>query len=101
MQVFHDKEHRLLGGDAQHDGQEGMQGLLLLLLSRHRQGGIVGRQWERERSVVRSGTVSASGRPYCTKKPSSLLSLCGGDSSRSKRSATRSSRSMSGYKALC
>ena len=41
VQVFHDKEHRLLGGNAHHDGQESMQGLLLLLLGRRRQGGIV------------------------------------------------------------
>jgi hypothetical protein len=48
VQVFHDKEHRLLGGNAQHDCQEGMQGLLLLLLGRHRQGDIVGAQRQGE-----------------------------------------------------
>ena len=48
VQVFHDKEHGLLRGDAQQDRQEGVQGLLLLLLGRQRQGGIVGGQWEGE-----------------------------------------------------
>jgi hypothetical protein len=32
VQVFHDKEHRLLGGDSEQNRQEGLQGLLLLLL---------------------------------------------------------------------
>jgi hypothetical protein len=32
VQVFHNKEHRLLRGDAQQDRQQGVQGLLLLLL---------------------------------------------------------------------
>ena len=49
MQVFHDKEHRLLRGDAQQDRQQGVQGLLLLLLGRHGQGGIVRRQREGEK----------------------------------------------------
>ena len=48
VQVFHDEEHRLLGGDAQQDRQEGVQGLLLLLLGRYSQGGIVRGQRERE-----------------------------------------------------
>src|SRR5215831_2585272 len=48
VQVFHDKEHRLLGGDAQQDRQEGVQGLLLLLLRRYGQGSIVSRQREGE-----------------------------------------------------
>jgi hypothetical protein len=34
VQVLHDKEHRLLRSDAQQDGQQGVQGLLLLLLGR-------------------------------------------------------------------
>jgi hypothetical protein len=38
MEIFHDKEYRLLGGDAQQDRQEGVQGLLLLLLGRYGQG---------------------------------------------------------------
>ena len=41
VQVFHDKEHGLLRGDAQQDRQQGVQRLLLLLLGRHGQGGIV------------------------------------------------------------
>jgi hypothetical protein len=48
VQVFHDKEHRLLGGDVQQDRQDGVQGLLLLLFGRHSQGGIVRRQREGE-----------------------------------------------------
>jgi hypothetical protein len=32
VQVFHDEEHRLLGGNAPQDGQQGMQGLLFLQL---------------------------------------------------------------------
>src|SRR5262249_31430858 len=48
VQVFHDKEHRLLGGDAQEDRQEGLQRLLLLLLRRFGQRGIISGQWERE-----------------------------------------------------
>jgi hypothetical protein len=32
VQVFHDKQHWLLGGGVQHHGQESVQGLLLLLL---------------------------------------------------------------------
>ena len=63
------------------------------------QGGIVRRQRQRRR-VARRGTVSASGRPYCTTCPSSLLSFCCGVSFRSKRSTTRSSRSISGYRAV-
>ena len=35
VQVFHDKEQGLLGGNAPHDRQEGVQRLLLLLLGRH------------------------------------------------------------------
>jgi hypothetical protein len=46
VQVFHDKEHRLLGRNAQQDRQEGVQGLLLLLLGRRRQGRIV--RWQRQ-----------------------------------------------------
>ena len=100
VQVFHHKEHRLLGGNAQQDRQQGVQGLLLLLLGRHGQGRIVSVSG-RERSAAKRGTASASGRPYCTRNPSSLRSFCCGDSSRSKRSATRSSRSIMGYKAVC
>ena len=40
MEIFHDEEHRLLGGNVHQDGQEGPQGLLLLLLGRHGQGRI-------------------------------------------------------------
>jgi hypothetical protein len=35
MEVFHDEEHGLLGGNAQQDRQQGMQGLLLLLRGRY------------------------------------------------------------------
>jgi hypothetical protein len=38
VQVFHDKEHRLLGRNAQQDRQEGVQDLLLLLFGRPGQG---------------------------------------------------------------
>jgi hypothetical protein len=48
VQVFHDKKHRLLGSDTEQDRQEGVQGLLLLLFRRHRQGGIVRGQRKRE-----------------------------------------------------
>jgi hypothetical protein len=48
MQVFHDEQHRLLGGDAQQNGQEGLQGLLLLLLGRHGQGGVGSGQRQRQ-----------------------------------------------------
>src|SRR5262245_41834322 len=44
VQVFHDKEHGLLGRNAQQRRQESLQGLLLLLLRRHGQGGIVSSQ---------------------------------------------------------
>jgi hypothetical protein len=45
VQVFHDKEQGLLRGDVQQDRQQGLEGLLLLLLGRHGQGGIISRQW--------------------------------------------------------
>ena len=48
MQVFHDKEQGLLRGDAQQDRQQGLEGLLLLRLGRHGQGGIIRRQWQGE-----------------------------------------------------
>jgi hypothetical protein len=48
VQVFHDKEHGLLDGDAQENRQEGLQGLLLLLRGRHGQGSIVGAQRQGE-----------------------------------------------------
>jgi hypothetical protein len=48
VQVFHDKQHRLLGGDAQQNRQEGVQGLLLLLSGRSGQGSIALGQWEGE-----------------------------------------------------
>jgi hypothetical protein len=48
MQVFHHKEHRLLGRNAQQDRQESVQRSLLLLLGRPGQGGVVGGQWEGE-----------------------------------------------------
>src|SRR5262245_26915527 len=48
VQIFHDKEHRLLRGNAPQDRQQGVQRLLLLLLRRYGQGGIVRRQRERE-----------------------------------------------------
>ena len=48
VQVFHDKEHGLLRGNAQQDRQEGVQRLLLLLLGRHGQRGIVRRQRQGE-----------------------------------------------------
>ena len=44
--VFHDKQHRLLGGDAHQNRQEGVQGLLLLLFGRSGQGGIALGQWD-------------------------------------------------------
>jgi hypothetical protein len=99
VQIFHHKEHGLLRGNAQQDRQQGVQGPLLLLLGRQGQGGILGRQWEGEQRS-KEGTASVSGRPYCTKKPSSLRSFCAGVSSRSKGSATRSSSSIHGYKAV-
>ena len=37
VQVFHDKEHGLLRGNAPHDRQEGVQHLLFLLLGRYGQ----------------------------------------------------------------
>src|SRR5262249_13431260 len=48
VQVFHHKEHGLLGCDAQEDRQKGLQSLLLLLLGRQGQGSIVSGQRERE-----------------------------------------------------
>ncbi len=48
VQVFHDKQHRLLCGDSQQNCQEGLQGLLLLLLRRHGQGGIGSGQRQRQ-----------------------------------------------------
>jgi hypothetical protein len=48
VQVFHHQEHRLLGRNAQEDGQQGVQRVLLLLLGSEGQGGIVGRQGEGE-----------------------------------------------------
>jgi hypothetical protein len=48
VQVFHDQEHGLPCGDAQEDGQEGLQDPLLLLLGRHGQGSIVGGQRQGE-----------------------------------------------------
>src|SRR6266567_3929566 len=42
VQVFHDKEHGLLGRNAQQRRQEGLEGLLLLLLGSESQGGILG-----------------------------------------------------------
>ena len=41
VQVFHDKEYWLLGGDAQQDRQDGLQRLPLLLLGRPVQGHVV------------------------------------------------------------
>jgi hypothetical protein len=48
VQIFHDQEHGLLGRNAQLDRQEGVQGLLLLLLGRHSHRGIVSSQREGE-----------------------------------------------------
>src|SRR5262249_34395023 len=48
VQVFHDKEQRLLHGDSQQDRQQSMQELLLLLLGRQSQGDIVSGQRQRE-----------------------------------------------------
>jgi hypothetical protein len=48
MQVFHHEEHRLLGGDSEQNRQEGLQGLLLLLLRGQGQGGIIRRQRQGE-----------------------------------------------------
>jgi hypothetical protein len=42
------KEHRLLSGDAQQDRQQGVEGLLFLLLRRHRQRRIIRRQRQGE-----------------------------------------------------
>src|SRR5262249_40841040 len=50
VQVFHDKEHWLLRRNAEEDGQEGVQGLLPLLLRRHMYGGIVSAQRQGEES---------------------------------------------------
>jgi hypothetical protein len=46
VQVFHDKEHGLVRGNAQQDRQEGVEHLLLLLLRRHGQVGIISGQRE-------------------------------------------------------
>ena len=59
------------------DRQQGVQGLLLLLLRATRQGSIVGGQREREEGG-KEGHGLSSGRPYCTRNPSSLLSFCSG-----------------------
>jgi hypothetical protein len=48
VQVFHDKQHRLLGGDFEQDRQQGLERLPLLLLGREVQGGIVGGQRQGE-----------------------------------------------------
>jgi hypothetical protein len=48
VQVFHHKQHGLPGRNAQQDGQQGIQELLLLLLGSEGQRGILGRQWEGE-----------------------------------------------------
>jgi hypothetical protein len=43
VQIFHHKEHGLLGGDAPQDRQQNVEGLLLVLLRRHCHGRIVRR----------------------------------------------------------
>src|SRR5262252_9053410 len=48
VQVFHDKEHGPLRRKAQQDRQQDLEGLLLLLLGREVQGGVVGAQRERQ-----------------------------------------------------
>jgi hypothetical protein len=48
VQVFHDKEHRLLGRNAPQNRQEGLQRPLLLLLRRPSQRRIVRRQRQGE-----------------------------------------------------
>ena len=48
MQVFHDKQQGLLRRPAQQERQEGLQGLLLLLLGRHVQGSIAAAQRDGE-----------------------------------------------------
>ena len=48
VRVFHDKEHGLLGGDAQQDHQQDVESLLLVLLRRHCHGRIVRRQRQEE-----------------------------------------------------
>src|SRR5262245_31238391 len=48
VQVFHDKEHGPLRRKAQQDRQQDLEGLLLLLLGREVQGGVVGGQRERQ-----------------------------------------------------
>ena len=48
VQVFHNKEHWLLGSDPQQDGQEGVQGLLFLLRGRPGERGIGGGQRQGE-----------------------------------------------------
>ena len=53
----------------------------------------------RERRAANRGTASASGRPYCTRNPSSLLSFCFGGLLPLEAQATRSSRSITGYRA--
>ena len=100
MEVFHDEEHRLLGGDAQQDRQEGLQGLLLLLLGREGQGSVVGGQ-RQGKEGGKEGHGLCQRQAILLQDPSSLLSFCSGASSRSKPSATRSSRSIIGYNAVC
>jgi hypothetical protein len=48
VEIFHHKEHRLLRRNAQQDGQQRVEGLLLLLLGRHGQAHIVGTQLQGE-----------------------------------------------------
>ena len=92
-QVLHDKEHRLLGRRcAAKIVRRTCRVCRFCMLRRHGQRGIDARATAGRGRPQRSGTVSAIGRPYCTRNPSSLRSFRYGNSSRSKRSATRSSR---------
>src|SRR4029450_19550 len=57
VQVFHDKEHGLLGRNAQQDRQQGLEGVLLLLLGREVQGSIVGGQRKGEQGGKEGGDL--------------------------------------------
>ena len=71
--------------DAQQDRQEGVQGLLLLLLGRHGQGGIVRGQREGEERGQEGHGLRQRQAILHHEAPPVCWSFCGGDSSRSKR----------------
>ena len=99
MRVFHDKEQGLLRRDVQENRQEGVQGLLFLLLRRHGQGRIVRGQRQREeggKERDRFGQWQAILYQESLQFAQLLLRRL----VRAKRRATRSSRSSIGYRAV-